>query len=376
VRNPILEMPGPNLYDLLGVAKGATANEIRKAYLTLSRTHHPDKGGDPEEFKKIQKAYEILSDDDRRKMYDITGSEEEQGGGPGPFGPGGMPFGGMGMPFGMPFSFPIDLESIFGGAAAGRRGGPAQKRQGKPDPKIQGLPISLYDYYHGKDIELKFERQKFCESCKGEGHERVETCGRCGGTGTHQSVVMMGPGMQGVVRGPCPECGGRGKKSVGTCKGCNGSKTKAQEKVLHIRIEPGMRPGEVFMFSGECSDQAEYTEAGDVHIHLQGADEDIPFQRVAPNSFDLIVRVSISLKEALLGCRRVLDGHPGFPAGCEIEVPVGTQNGETVVVDGVGMIRRDGGKGALRIVVEVKATETEKEALRKSQEALLGIFTA
>lgn len=364
-------MPGPSLYDLLGLGKGATANEIRKAYLTLSRTHHPDKGGDPEEFKKIQKAYEILSDDKRREMYDMTGSEDEGGGGM-PGMPPGMPFGFPGMPPGMPFSFPINIESLFGGMGQRPQG---QKRPGKPAPKVQEIPISLYDFYYGKDVELKFERQKFCSSCKGGGHEKMDTCGSCGGTGSKQSVVMMGPGMQGIMRGPCPDCGGNGKRSTGKCWTCNGEKTKSQEKVLHIRIEPGMRPGEVFNFAGECSDQAEYTEPGDVQIHLQEADEEIPFQRVARTSHDLQTRVSITLKESLLGCKRVLEGHPGFPDGCTVEIPAGTQNGETIVLEGAGMIRRDGGKGSLRTVVSCITTPEEREVLMSQKGILSGLFT-
>ena len=372
----MIEMPGPSLYDALGVSREASGAEIRKAYLTLSRTHHPDKGGDPEEFKKIQKAYEVLSDDGRRKMYDMTGSEQE-GGGPGPFaGPGGFPFGFGGMPgmpgMSFPFSFPVDIESLFGGGGGGSRGKP---QRAKGPPKIQEMPISLNDFYHGKEVNLHFERQKFCSRCSGAGHEHVETCSGCGGLGMKQSVVMMGPGMQGIVRGPCPDCGGKGKRPLGVCGGCSGKGTVTQEKELKVRIEPGMRPGETFVFAGECSDQPEFAEAGDVHIVLQEADEDIPFQRVGRASYDLKATIQISLRESLLGCDKTLSDHPGFLEGCGVTVPVGTQNGETVIVPGAGMIQRNGEKGSLHVVVQIIVTAEEREALARSATVLEGMFT-
>lgn len=374
-------MPGgPSLYDALGVPRGAGADEIRKSYLTLSRKHHPDKGGDPEEFKKIQKAYEVLSDEGRRKMYDMTGSEEEGGGG-GPFGGGGgggfpFPFGfGGGGGGGFPFPFHMDMDSLFGGMGKGRSTGQGQKRPGKPAPKVQEIPISLHDFYYGKEIQLQFERQKFCESCKGEGYEKLESCGGCGGSGMRQSIVMMGPGMQGVMRGPCPDCGGKGKKASGTCGGCKGAKTKPEEKILKIRIEPGMRPGEVFVFAGACSDQADWEEVGDVHIVLQEADEDTIFRRARKGSDDLEVFITVTLRESLLGGERILDGHPGFPEGCKIQIPQGIQSGEVFLTDGAGLVRRDGGKGSLRTVVTCIPTAAEKEALKTHRELLQGLFT-
>ena len=365
-----------SLYERLGVARGASPAEIRKAYLKLAKDHHPDKGGDPEKFKAIQKANEILSDPQRRAAYDATGDESEgNGGGGGPGGPGG---GG-----GMPFPFPFDLGAMFGGMGGmggmfgpgGPRGAGGPRRKApKGPPKVHEMPVSLWDYYHGKRVKIQFERQKFCASCAGEGATVFESCRGCGGTGAVEQRIMMGPGMMGVMHGPCQACSGEGKRAAGPCTGCAGKKFRTEEKVLEVVIEPGRLPGDVIAFERECSDQHEYMEPGDVHIILQEADEDIPFKRHPAARDDLVVEVAITLEESLLGCERRLAGHPGHPDGYVVEIPVGTQNKERLEIAGEGMPRRGGGRGVLHCIVDVRASEEEKGALRAGAEALRGVF--
>ncbi len=363
-----------SLYDVLNVERGADANTIRKAYMKLAREHHPDKGGDAELFKKIQKAYEVLSDDQRREMYDATGHDGE--GAPEGGGGGGGPFGG-GMPF------PFDLGAMFGGmfgGMGGMGGGPGRRgpqRKGmKAPPKIHEMPISLWDFYHGKTIKIQFERQKFCETCKGEGAEEFETCGGCQGSGMMRRMVMMGPGMQGIMQGPCDACRGEGKKVKKTCSTCKGKQFITQEKNLDVVIEPGMRPGETIIFSRECSDQHDYMEAGDVHIVLHQADEDGAFKRGGGGRDDLMTERTITLKSALVGSSERLEGHPGHPQGLVVEIPAGVQNGEVLVIPGEGMpIRQGGGRGALHVRVRVTVTEAEKEVLKAKGEEIRSLFT-
>ena len=342
----------------------------------MARTHHPDKGGNPEEFKEIQKAYEILSDDQKRSIYDQTGREMNDavqdhsdgipfGGGP-PFG--GMPFGGG--PFGG--GIPFDMGQMFGGMF-GQRQGPPQKQQKAP-PKVHELPISLWDYYHGKQIRIQFERQKFCEGCKGSGAASYDSCGGCGGSGMKQQMMMMGPGMNVLMRGPCDACSGEGKRVASACKTCSGKKTVTQEKGLDVKIEPGMRPGEVLKFLNECSDQVEYIEPGDVHIHLQEADEAVRFKRVGAD--DLQATTQIGLKDALLGCKEKFDTHPAHPQGLIVEIPVGVQNGDVIHIEGEGMPRKVGGRGKLHVTVQVVASAAEKEMLVKGRSVIEGLFTA
>jgi len=362
----------PSLYERLGVQRNADANEIRKSYMKLARQHHPDKGGDAEMFKEIQKAYEILSDDQKRMIYDQTGREDNSAepdmssGIPFHMGGGGMPFGGGGIPF--------DINSLFGmfGPHPPQGGRPQQRGQKAP-PKVHELPISLWDYYHGKGIRIQFERQKFCEGCKGSGADTYESCGGCNGSGVKQQMMMMGPGMNVMMRGPCDVCSGEGKRVASACKSCAGKKFKTHEKAFDFRIEPGMRPGEVLRFPNECSDQLEYSEPGDVHIHLQEADETIRFRRVGSTD-DLQASTTIHLKDSLLGCKERFDTHPGHPQGLVIDIPVGVQHGDVITVVGEGMPRRGGGRGNLLVTVSLVATDEEKKLLVSGREHLEKMF--
>lgn len=361
----------PSLYETLGIQRSADANEIKKAYRKLAMEHHPDKGGDTEKFKEIQKANEILSDERRRSIYDQTGQETNEAAMQ-DFSD-GIPFGG-GMPFNMGGGIPFDIGNLFGMfGGGGPRGGPKQPPAPKGPPKVHEIPLSLADFFHGKDLHIKFERQKFCEGCKGSGAERYESCGGCNGSGVKTQMMMMGPGMMAQMQRPCEECSGGGKRVATACGSCGGKKFKAQEKSLTAKITPGMRPGEILIFSKECSDQAEYVEPGDVHINLQEADEEIRFRRV-PGTDDLQATIQISLKGSLLGCTELLLTHPAHPSGLLVTIPAGTQNGEVLHIVKEGMPQKSGGRGALHVTVMVTVTAAERALLKEKSGVLEGVF--
>jgi molecular chaperone DnaJ len=361
------------LYEKLGLERGADAQEIRRAYLKLTKTAHPDKGGSEEEFKQIQQAYEVLSDDDKRAFYDQTGQvqgEESQGsngggGFPFPFDLGAMfgmggggPFGGGGMPFGM------------GGNPGGR-----QQRRPKAPTKVHDIGLTLHDYFYGKRVQLKFERQKFCETCKGDGAETYETCKVCNGAGARMQQIMIGPGMMATSRAQCGPCGGDGKQVKKVCTKCNGLKFKTHEKVLVAIIEPGMKAGDVLKFPNECSDQHEYEEAGDVHIVMREADESSPLKR---SGDDLKGVLNIPFTTSLLGGKEVLQGHPAHPGGLTVTVPVGSMRGDVIQVVGEGMPKRGGGamkeRGNLFLTLGVDVKDAEKAVLTKNLDLLRGLF--
>lgn len=363
----------PSLYDTLGVSKSADASEIKKAHRKLAIEHHPDKGGDAEKFKEVQKAYEILSDDRKRQMYDQTGQESNEA--VQDFSE-GIPFSG-GMPFHMgpnPFGgVPFDIGNLFGMFGPRGPGPQRQQARGKAPPKVHEIPLVLADFFHGKELNIKFERQKFCDACKGSGAEKMETCGGCNGSGAKTQVIMMGPGAMAQMQRPCEECSSTGKRVGTPCGPCGGKKFKAQEKSLTAKIVPGMRPGETLLFPRECSDQPEFSEPGDVHITLQEADETIQFRRV-PGTDDLQTVLQISLKGSLLGCTETIHTHPAHPNGLVLTVPAGTQNGEVLRIIGEGMPQKSGGRGVLHVTVMSTVTGAERALLTEKAAEFAGLF--
>jgi DnaJ-class molecular chaperone len=350
-----------DLYAVLGVARNADDDDIRKTYRKLCLTHHPDKGGKVEQFQKIQTAYEVLSDPNKRQMYDQTGSIDEQH----PhMGGGGVDIGSIfANMFGNSFN-PFDQVP----------GMPGRTKRQKPQSKVHEIPVSLNDFYHGKQIKIQFERQKFCNGCKGEGYSTFNSCSRCNGRGIVEQQMMVGPGMMAVSRGPCDGCNGKGKSGANKCKTCNGNKYFSQEKVLDIHLEAGMKKGDSHVFSNECSDDPNFQEPGDVHIFFQEADESIDISR---NGNDLIGMCNISFTESILGTSFNIKNHPKYPNGFEVQIPKGTMNGETITVLNEGMPKRYSKQfGNFLLKVDVIISESEKEILVTKEKELREIFSA
>jgi DnaJ-class molecular chaperone len=181
----------------------------------------------------------------------------------------------------------------------------------------------------------------------------------------------MGP-MVMINEGPCNDCQGEGKKASGNCYICGGKKTKPQEKELTVKIDPGMKPGEVLIFSKECSDDPNYDEAGDVHFVLQEAAGDEGWVR---RGDDLETQLTVSFQESLLGCKKMFQGHPGYLQGLEVEIPVGTENGAVVPVSGKGMPKKGSSEfGSMRIRVTVTVTEKDREILQRNTSLIQAMF--
>jgi len=364
-----------DLYASLGVQRNADRDEIIKAYKKLAMVHHPDRGGNPEEFKKIQMAHEILTDEDRRRQYDMTGSVEGDGGQQGH--PGGFPFdmGGMGGMGGLGGIFGSMFGGM-GGMGGMGGGGTSQQRQRRPKgpAKVIEIALSLADFYKGKHLRVNFDRQKFCGGCAGEGGTSFRPCDVCQGKGITTQMAMIGPGMAVQMQGPCRECQGRGKKINDTCKTCQGRKFQNQDKTLDVNIEPGMPLGETLVFANECSDHHDFDTPGDVHFVLQAADETLPWKRQGD---DLCATVVISIKDSLLGVSKTLEGHPGFPGGYTIGLPAGTLHTEVIRKQGDGMPRkgRPGAKGDVLITVKIDASAKDKEVLERNKVLLQSMFS-
>ena len=244
------------LYEVLGVDKDADEKQIKKAYRKLAVKHHPDKGGDEQLFKEISAAYEVLSDPEKRQLYDKYGLEGvDNEGGPG--GPGGD-----------------DLFSMFFGGQGGRRS--AGPRKG---PSIQHpLKVSLEDLYNGKTVKLAINRKVIVGDSK--------VCDRCKGQGVVMEVRQLGPGMITQMQRTCSQCNGQGTMA----------KTKNERKVVEVHIEKGATHNQKITFRG-MADEMPGRETGDVHFIVQEKDHDL-FKR---KGADLLLQKDISLNQALTG---------------------------------------------------------------------------
>lgn len=215
-------------YDLLGVKPSASASEIKKAFRMKALKEHPDKGGDKDRYQALQNAYEILADEDKRKIYDSYGKAGLEGGGPG--GMGGMDsndlfsqlFGGGGGGF-------------FGGGGGGRPQGP---RRGKD--LVHRISVSLEDLYKGKVQKLALSKSILCKGCDGLGGKKgaVKECQACHGQGVRVTLRQLGPMVQ-QIQQPCGDCDGTGEivDPKNRCKQCGGKKTQQERKVLEVRID-------------------------------------------------------------------------------------------------------------------------------------------
>lgn len=356
-----------DLYGLLKLQKNASIDEVKKAYRKEALVKHPDRGGNKEEFQKMQAAYEVLSDPDKRAHYDATGQvPQEGGGGGGPGFPGGMPdlaamFGGMfngggfpgsGFPGGMPFPF-------FNGG--GGPNGPVKAARG-PN-KIHEIGLSLADVYHGKKFTLNMKRETLCGRCAGRGGTRVENCSTCGGRGFRMRGVQMGPIMS-MSQEPCAACGQTGQKVLDECGECRGRKTQERESVLDVQVEPGMKDGDRITFVGQCSESPQFERPGDVILVIRVADSDEWSRREA----DLVYTVEFSLAEMLLGWKRIVLGHPSGKALDLAYTGGPLREGEVLIFKDLGMPNRGGGKGVLRLVCR---TATEQCGLSEEQRSAL-----
>ncbi|CAF3470024.1 unnamed protein product [Rotaria sp. Silwood1] len=299
-------MPDTKLYDLLGVSRNASDHDIKKAYHKLAKTHHPDKNPESaEKFKEISFAYQVLTDDNKRRIYDTYGLEGlKEGGGSGgggymadilgQFFGGDSPFGGH--PFGgHPFG------GLFGHSTMG--GGRNRRRKG--DDIAHPLKVTLEQLYKGDTHTLEISRKVICSTCNGAGGREgaKQTCTTCRGHGIQIITRQIGPNMMQRMQQVCKDCSGEGEiiNERDRCKNCQGKKTVDQKKNLEVVISPGSRHEQQLRFPGE-SDQAPNMEPGDVIVVLQQEPHAL-FQRSGDN---LIMKHKINLVESLCGFQLVI----------------------------------------------------------------------
>jgi len=314
------------LYDILGVTPGADGDAIKKAYLKMARTYHPDKNPEgAEKFKEIQVAYEILSDSEKKEIYDKYGEEGLKEGMGGPGGHDDL-FSFFGFPF---------ARGGPGGPGGPRQGGPPRKRKGKD--VMTAYAVSLEDLYLGKETKFQIDKTVICPPCKGKGSAKpnsVTKCQGCDGSGITVTMRSLGFGMVQQLQERCRQCGGEGEviKAKDRCKKCNGNKVIDEAKTLNVFVDKGMQHGQKIVFKEEGDQQPDIIP-GDVILVLQQKEHPV-FKREGD---DLVIEKKIQLVEALCGFQFTitqLDGRHLVIKSREKEI---IRPGDIKSVDGEGM---------------------------------------
>lgn len=347
-------------YDVLGVAKDASPDDVKKAYRRLARKHHPDvsKEADAEDkFKAINEAYKVLSDPERRSQYDEYGHAAFENGG---MGQGG--FGGFGGGFGG-FQDVGDIFDTFFGAGPGGGGGRSRPRRGR-DLQVE-IQVAFEEAAAGKTQTITVNRLEVCDHCHGNQAEPgtpIKTCPDCGGSGTIQGIQNTPFGRMSVSR-TCPRCGGEGKSYETPCSQCSGQGKVRKPKRIEVTIPGGIDDGQVLRISGKGDAGELGGPAGDLHIVVRVK----PHKVFSRRGNDVLCIVPITFVQAALGDEIQV---PTLDGKVSMRVPEGTQSGKVLRLRGKGIKDVRGfGRGdqlvTLQVETPTKLTNQQKELLRE-----------
>ena len=358
-------------YEVLGVQKGASEEEIKKAYKKMARKYHPDLNpGDKdaeEKFKEVNEAYEVLSDSEKKARYDqfgFAGVDPNFGAGAGGWGGGA---GGAGFDFG-------DLGDIFGSFFGGGFGGGQARRN--PNAPQRGesirmnLTISFEEAAFGCEKELELDRYESCETCRGSGAApgtSPETCPDCGGSGVVQTRRQTPMGVF-ASTAPCSRCGGRGKIIKEPCKDCRGSGMVRRRRKIQASVPAGIDNGQTISIRGQGHAGKNGGPAGDLLVTITVRPHEL-FRREGTS---VLCEAPITFPQAVLGAELEI---PTIDGKVKYDIPEGTQSGTTFRLKGKGIPALNGrGRGDQYVTVYIETPRNlnreQKEALKKFAEAV------
>lgn len=355
-------MAAKDLYEVLGLEKGASDDEIKKAFRKLAIKYHPDKNQGnaeaEEKFKEINEAYQVLSDPQKKAQYDQFGTTDGSGGfGQGGFGDFGGGFGGFGDIF----------ESFFGG---GFGGGGSRRNAPREGADLEyNINLTFEESIFGAEKEISVTRTENCETCHGSGAKAgtsPKTCSKCGGSGQIR-VERRTPLGTFASAAACDACGGKGEVIETPCESCRGKGRVRKNRKIKINIPAGVDTGNVMPLRGQGDHGVNGGPAGDLYVKLSVATS----KTYTRKGFDLYIDEHISMSKAALGVEIAV---PTVDGDVKYTVPAGTQSGTLFRLKGKGVQRINSssrGDQYVKIIVDIpkNLNEKQKEALRLFMEA-------
>lgn len=349
-------MAKKDYYDVLGVGKGASKDEVKKAFHKLAHKYHPDKaGGDADRFKEASEAYAVLSDEKKRAEYDSYGRVFSDGAGPGA---GGFDFSGFKDSFGEGFN--VDLGDIFGDFF----GGGSRVRRGR-DISID-IELSFSESIFGVKRKVLLAKTVQCDVCKGNGAKPGSdfvTCSICNGKGSIRNSSNSPFGMFTAVT-PCNACRGTGQRPKEICSTCKGEGVYRKQEEIEIAVPAGIEGGEMIRLTG-AGEAVAGGPAGDLYVKVH-VRQDARFKKDGPN---IITDLSVKLSDALLGADYKVETLEG---PLTVGIPSGVSHGELLRVRGKGVPVGKGKRGDLfvrvRIIMPNKLSREAKKLIEKLKE--------
>jgi len=345
-------------YEVLGVGKSASADEIKKAFRRAAIEHHPDRGGDETKFKEVNEAYEVLKDNEKRKRYDQFGHAGVGGAA------GGNPYGSYGQGQNINFDFgDMGLGDIFSSFFGG--GGGRSQQQSRGRDVEAGVEISFKDAIFGTEAKISLNIEDNCEHCKGKtvepGYE-LKTCSECQGAGqvTHVMKTVFGNIQQAVT---CPKCSGRGKIPEKVCTVCRGKGTKSKKQTVALKIPAGIDDGAVIRLR-EHGEAIANGPKGDLYVNIRVK----PHKKFTREGDLILSEEHVGMVDATLGTEVEVETVDGPVV---MKVPAGTQSGTDFKLSNHGVPHIKGNNRGAHIVTIIVDTPTK---LSKKQQDLLKQF--